>query len=167
MPTLNPNLLQQLHDIHLPPALTLWPLAPGWYLAAMILLLGLAGTVWGGYSWWQKNKIKREALNLLKQYEKTYLSNVVDMNRDHHISAALNELLKRVALAYFPREQVAHLHGKNWLLFLNETSKNLNFLTQEDALLICPYQPNCKRDLYPLFDVCRQWIMQREKPCLS
>ena len=157
------DLLQQLHDIHLPAALGRWPLAPGWLvLLGLLSLLLILGVVWG-LRWFRRGKVKREALRVLAQYEKTYYA-----ERDTQTtSAALNELLKRVALAYFPREQVAQLHGKEWLVFLQETSKKLDFLTEGEAFLYAPYQPNHPRDLRPLFHLVRSWIVQRERPCLS
>lgn len=162
---MNPDqdLLQQLHDIHLPAALGRWPLAPGWVaLLGIMLLLLIVGVVWG-WRWVRRGKVKREALRVLALYEKTYYA---EMNTQTS-SAALNELLKRVALAYFPREQVAQLYGKEWLVFLQETSKKLDFLTEGEAFLYAPYQLNQARDLRPLFHLVRSWIAQRERPCLS
>ena len=49
----------------------------------------------------------------------------------------MSELLKQVGLAYFRRERVADLHGRNWLIFLNARGKKLDVLPEEDALLIC------------------------------
>ena len=55
------DLLQQLHDIHLPAALGRWPLAPGWLvLLGMLLLLLILGVVWG-WRWFRRGKVKREA----------------------------------------------------------------------------------------------------------
>ena len=155
-------LLQQLHDIHVPKAIGFWPLPMGWYAVFGLLLMIFVGILVGGWRWYHRGKVKREALRLLLAYEKTYRK-----NKDAHItSAAINELLKRVALVYFPRNQVASLQGKNWLIFLNETSKKLDFFSEETSLLLCPYQKNPIQDLQPLFQLAREWIAQRRKPCL-
>lgn len=161
--TPNSDLLQQLHDIHLPTALDAWSIAPGWFiLAGLLVVLLLLGLLWG-CRWYGRGKVKREALRMLSQYEK----NDTLQTDAQTMIAALNELLKRVALAYFPREQVAPLYGQAWLDFLQATSKNVNFLAQGQDLLYGPYQPSQTRDLRPLFELVREWISQRERPCLS
>lgn len=142
-------LLQQLRPIHLPTALDIWPLAPGWYVLLGCGLLGLVSGLWWGWRIYCHGRAKRAALRML---------------RDVKTAAELAELLKRVALAYFPRERVAELHGKEWLLFLNATSKNLDFLPEERALLLCPYQAQMDCDLKPLLRLARLWIRQRGKP---
>lgn len=174
----NQNLLQELHDIHLPTAVGVWPWAPGWYVLLAVGLILLIGSIGWGWHRWQCGKIKREALKILAQYEKEYLAMLSPgKSRDEGASsivsdtqatsAALNELLKRVALAYFPREKVAALYGREWVKFLNDTSKKLDFLTEESVLLNCVYQPSQQQDLRPPFRLVRKWIEQREKPCSS
>lgn len=157
------DLLNQLHDIHMPTPVGAWPFAPGWYVLGELILTGLLlASVWG----WRRSRygrMKRSALAILAQYERTY-SPMIDTQST---SAALNELLKRVALAYFPRERVAQLYGHDWLIFLNETSHNLDFLSEEEALLVCPYHKELAKDLRPLCDLVRGWIQQRGIPCLS
>lgn len=173
------ELLQQLHDIHLPTALSTWPFAPGWYVVLGIISVMLIGSVSWAWCWYQRGKVKREALRLLLQYEKSNDNNAATI-------AAINELLKRVALAYFPRERVAALYGKDWLIFLNETSKNLSFLEEGEVLISGPYVPTSRglaagssalgipldlaaksQEVGPIFHLARQWIAQRGKPCLS
>lgn len=160
---MNPEqtLLHSLHDIHLPPAISAWPWAPGWI---GLLGLGGVGVVGGGlygWRWLRRTRVKRAALRLLAEYEQSYHNDpATPIN-----TAVLNELLKRVALAYFPREQVAALHGLAWLDFLQNTSKQLEFLTQGVALQYGPYQPNHAQDLRPLLALTKGWITQRGTPC--
>lgn len=158
-----PDLLNQLHDIHQPTALSLWPFAPGWYVVIGLVLLGLIGAIWWGWRWYRHGRVKRAALRMLSQYEKQYYQHA----NAQQTSADLNELLKRVALAYFPREQVAQLCGKDWILFLNATSQKLDFLPEEDTLLLCPYQKEQAYDLRQLLSLVCAWIQQRGVPCSS
>jgi hypothetical protein len=111
-----------LHDIVLPPTPPLWPPGDGFWVA--LLLLGLALVV--GWRWrrhWQRRNAYRVAgLGLLAQAQTVYDVSVV---------------LKRVALAAWPREQVASLHGTEWVRFLNRTCRRCRFaeddLGQPDA----------------------------------
>ena len=158
-------LLQQLHDIHLPTGLNKWLLAPGWYVVLSIVLALLLGGLFWFWRWYQSGKSKREALRLLTQYEKSNAA-------DPETIAAINELLKRVALVYFPREQVAALYGQEWLKFLHNSSKNLRFLEEGEGLIAGPYQQLTKsrlssQDMLILLRLVRRWIAQRRKPCLS
>lgn len=160
-------LLQQLHDIHLPVALSRWDLAPGWYLILGLLILMVLGGIAWTWRWYHRGKVKRAALRLLVQYEQSDKNNA-------EIIAAINELLKRVALVYFPREQVAALYGQDWLKFLQDTSRKLRFLEEGGCLISGPYQESGSTfvggkdpHLHSLFHLARGWIAQRRKPCLS
>ena len=163
-PVINPQDLSQLHDIHLPAPIGWWPLAPGWYLlAALTVLIGfsLFFMIHRAYS---NGRAKRQALRELAQFEQQYQQ---DTN-SQLASARLSELLKRVALAYYPRTQVAGLRGEAWIAFLNSTGKGLNFNSVRVQLLELPYQPIIPRsNLHLLFKLTRKWIKRRGKLCSS
>jgi hypothetical protein len=61
--------LAGLHDIIEPPAIGLWPPAPGWFLvAALVLLLGLR-MVQALWRHWRRNRYRRTALRSLRALE--------------------------------------------------------------------------------------------------
>jgi hypothetical protein len=62
----------------------------------------------------QRNAYRRAGLTLLQSANTVYDINVV---------------LKRVALAVFPREQVAALHGEHWIQFMQSTCEGEQFAT--------------------------------------
>jgi hypothetical protein len=101
--------LQNLNDIVAPPPVSWWPPAPGWYLLAVLLLAALAYLGWRWWLSWQRNRYRRAALNELRSIGEQRL-------RD------LPALLKRTALACWPREQVAALSGVEWHRFLDQTA---------------------------------------------
>lgn len=153
--------LAQLKDIHLPPPIGLWPLAPGWYVIMVLVILLFGVSLYLIYRKHQHAKAKKHALFLLVQYQKQY-------EQEHNVpetSARISELLRRVALVYYPRNEVASLHGKDWLLFLNKTSKGVDFILVKDLLLEAPFKTNETLDLNPLFKAARRWIQQRRAPC--
>lgn len=153
--------LSQLRDIHLPPPIGHWPLAPGWYFLAVLvfglLLIGLFRT-WRIY---HNGRAKREALQRLAQIRQQYQQ---DQN-SQTCSANLSILLRQVALAYYPRAQVAGLHQAAWIDFLNQ--KNLFNQEAQKALLELPYQLPQQADLNPLLHATYLWIKHRGKPCFN
>ena len=157
--------LTQLRDIHLPTPVGWWPLAPGWYgLAILVLVIVLILVFYISRSY-LNGRAKRQALCLLTNYEQQHQR----LPNSQITTARISELLKRVALVYFPREDVASLQGERWLAFLNKTGKRLDFNQVRTALLEQPYQPPQagNNDLQLLFSMARTWIGQRGAPCLN
>ncbi|KTD22740.1 Uncharacterised protein [Legionella lansingensis] len=155
------QLLKQLHDIHLPHVVGWWPLAPGWYVLLVVVVFVAAMLTYLGYRRHANLRPKKEALRLLASYEKEYMQE----KNSQLSSIKISELLRRVALVYFPRSQVAGVQGRRWLDFLNATAKGVNFDEVSDLLLELPYQSASRVDLKPLFDLARAWIKQRGIPC--
>lgn len=153
--------LAKLHDIHLPEPIGWWPLAPGWYLLLLIALIVLGLVIYLVRRSHKNKRAKRQALELLQRYELEYQK---DANSQQS-SMRVSELLRRVALAYYPREEVASLQGEAWLAFLTKTSKGIDFNVLSNYLLALPYQPAKEVDLGPLFFNARRWIKQRGIPC--
>jgi len=151
----NTNPLTSLRDIHLPPPVSFWPPAPGWtVLAAIILLIGFV-LAYFYLKRCERARAKNAALKKLQQLQQL---------QDQQLNAVfllgqLSSLLKRVALAYFPREQVAGLTGVNWLLFLNKTGDTKNFTSTAGRLLMSgPYQNKITENITPLFAYSKEWI---------
>lgn len=152
--------LATLRDIHLPDPIGWWPLAPGWYGLMLFVVALLCLVIFFGYQAYQYRMPKRQALRLLTQYQKQYVL-------DHNASLActrVSELLKRVALVYFPRSQVAGLQGDAWLHFLSQTGKKLDFFTVRCELLEAPYCSHTEiSSLSTLFGLAAHWIRQRTR----
>lgn len=111
----NTEALAQLRDIHLPGAVSFWPLAPGWWLLlGMLLAIGVAIAL---YRRARRRSLKRAALRELEGIEQSYRSNG-DIGR---LALELATLLRRVAVVRFPRRDVASLHGPGWSQFLLRT----------------------------------------------
>lgn len=157
------DVLASLKDIHLPKAISWWPLAPGWYALILLVLFAVSMLIYFLYQRHQNALAKNKALQRLQQYKKAY-------EQEHNnplASAQISELLKQVALVYYPRDEVAGLHGDEWILFLNQKSKGLNFTSLKAMLLESPFKSEEHIDLAPLFRTSRLWIKQRGKPCLN
>lgn len=154
MNTPNPA-LQQLKDIHLPRAVSMWPTAPGWIMLYFILLIFTAYCL---YKWLQRNKRLRAiryARQRLMQLRALCTNNTDNIN----IAVELSTLIRRTALYYFPRESIAGLSGTAWLEFLNRSGKTNQFTDTSGRLLIdAPYRKQNNADIAPLFALTEKWL---------
>ena len=105
--------LAKLHDYYQPPPPAWTPQTIGWYVlfgAVVALVLWVAIR---SVRAWMANRYRREALRTLAIVTPDQLSG----------------LLKRTALAAWPREKVASLNGDAWLKFLDDTAPTRSFDT--------------------------------------
>lgn len=105
-----------LRDLHLPEAISWWPLAPGWWVLIAIALVGLGFLI---RAW-----LRKRAHGAARRYALRQLDSIVqqyDENKDPvAFGADLSELLRRTMLAYAPRLDVAGLTGEAWLQWLDQ-----------------------------------------------
>lgn len=101
-----------LVDIPLPREVTLWPQTWEARFAIAVLLVAITVGLWRMMRHRYANRYRREALAELKQIERADAA---------ELPARLSLLVRRTALAAFPREQVAQLAGSAWLAFLDRT----------------------------------------------
>jgi hypothetical protein len=98
--------LSNLRDIVIPDAPPYWPPAAGFWVALGMVVVILLLVAWRLHTVRNRNAYRKAGLMLLSNAETAYDVSVV---------------LKRVALAVFPREQVASLYGDEWAAFLHKT----------------------------------------------
>ena len=110
--------LRQLSDIAQPPAIRFVPQTWGWAVLSLVVLALLAA----GLLLWRRrreaNRYRREALVELQRIE----GEMGDDAQRRAAVLALPPLVKRVALAAWPRERVASLSGTQWVEFLQHNS---------------------------------------------
>lgn len=152
---LNPN-LQQLKDIHLPPPIHMWPIAPGWIIVYLLVLFVVGYSV---YAWYRRRNDQRTINYALRQLDQ--LQTLITHNPHHiNIAAEVSILIRRTALHYFKRDSIAGLAGKEWLTFLNESGCTTQFTSTTGQFLIdAPYRKNNKTDIEPLFALTKNWLM--------
>ncbi len=153
--------LSSLHDIHMPDAIGWWPLAPGWYLLGVSVVITFLSIGLLSYRYYANGKAKRDALRALAEYQKHYHEH----KNSQWCTSQISELLKRVALVYYSRTRVASLQGEEWLVFLNTTAKKIDFSPVRRQLLELPWRPSENQQLDELFKTARIWIMRQSKPC--
>ncbi|MDH5628558.1 MAG: DUF4381 domain-containing protein [Gammaproteobacteria bacterium] len=105
------NPLDQLRDIHLPPAIDTFELAYGWWIViGLLLIAGLLAL----YQWKQRLHARRYLKPALVELE--HISKLSPKSENLQI---LSALLKRVCLLYFPKHEFAAVAGKEWFEYLN------------------------------------------------
>jgi hypothetical protein len=106
--------LKSLNDIVVPPPVSYMPQTWGWAALAVIFAVLLALGLWRWIRRWQANRYRREALAELKALSEHSMIQGGPARFDQELA----ELLKRTALAAWPRQDVAGLSGSDWAAFL-------------------------------------------------
>jgi len=146
-----------LRDIHLPDAISWWPLAIGWWLLPLIVLAG-GFAIYRFLKYKQENKkiayrnMALDELNNIQSQFKTQ-QNTIELIR------SVSALLRRISLSYLPREEIASLTGEQWIKQLNQLSSQSVF-TDETATLLAkaPYMKQSQFNPAELLELCEQWI---------
>jgi hypothetical protein len=148
-PALVPELakqLEQLKDIHLPPGISWWPPAPGWWVLAGVVVVAALAAV--GFNYVRRRTVRYRALNELN-----------NLRRDESLGAVtaaerIAVLLKRIVLQRSTTKSIGVEHGRRWV----------ERLTQEIArfLALAPYAHaeliDGSPDRSALFTAADRWI---------
>lgn len=129
------NPLEGLKDIRTPAAIESWPPAYGWWLLVLLVVIGIClFTKW---------LIKAQKVGQAKRQALQTLQNIDDSEPDY--VSQLNQLLKRVAMTYFPTQNVQAIHGSQWTDFLVKTlpsNKVKDFSGSFELMQQSLYQPH-------------------------
>jgi hypothetical protein len=161
------SLLPNLHDIILPDVVPYVPQTVGWYVLAGIILVLAA---WSGYRLYQhsvRNRYRKQAFEELARIE----DSIKEAGAGGQVRGGdldqIAVLLKRTALAAFPREKVAGLSGDIWLKFLDQSAGITGFQGPAGrTLLEAAYGAPSELDDIPesstreLIVLVRNWIKQ-------
>jgi len=140
--------LDRLHEIVLPPEVSWWPLAPGWYVVGGILLVLLLVLFHRAWKRWRANAYRRAALR--------ELASVND-------AAGIAELLRRTALAAAPRPLIAAMTGTAWLDWLTDQCPEAMPDAVREQLTAGVYARRAKQDeLRVLRDYAVHWIARHQ-----
>ncbi|GJD65694.1 DUF4381 domain-containing protein [Methylobacterium frigidaeris] len=118
----DPASLENLRDLALPPPVPLWPPAPGWSILAAGLAAASLVAGWRSWRRYRANAYRREARRQLDA-----IARRVEAGRCAGAASELAVVLKRTALAAYPRSAVASLTGPAWLGFLDRTGRTTAF----------------------------------------
>lgn len=153
--------LKSLADIALPPPVSYMPQTWGWAALAIVLLLAAAALLWIWLRRWQANRYRREALAELDALVGQGAGESGDFQQK------LAEILKRTALAAWPRETVANLSGAGWAQFLaghgppKDRTDPLAKLVDDREYAVRPMRPD---EQATLVAAVRLWIEKHHVP---
>ena len=134
--------LDNLRDIVVPEPPPSWPPAPEVWLLTVVVIAAVAVFVYQRRRQRQANAYRRAGLSLLHE-----------AGTVHEISV----ILKRVALAAFPREQVASLYGDAWGAFLSQSCGRRDFSPLIEAAPDTPADNKARR-------LAATWIRRHRIP---
>lgn len=107
------ELMAMLEPAPEPQAVSMVPATAGWFWLAVLVVAAIALLV----RWW----IARRRAGA---YRKAALAELASAGSD---PVAIAGIVRRTALAAYPRERVAQLHGEAWLNFLDESCGGRDF----------------------------------------
>lgn len=148
-----------LRDYHLPQPVSWWPPAPGWW-GLLLICLGVTGGVILLRKHWLRQEWRREGQRRLGIIESEYREH----GDGHRLARDLSVLMRRICLTRFPTEAGSHLHGKDWLKYIDSlVGKKLAgrvFFGEDlgEELLRATCDPVAEVDAVALLAACRQWL---------
>ena len=145
-----PENLPQLRDIHVPPAVSEFPLGYGWLVLLSAVLIG-----WLAYKFIRFTIVKSKKLYALRLVKNISVNNV------QKSASYISEILRRICVYKYPEALV--LSGNEWTDFLNSKSKAKLGGKTAELLVNAPYMPKNSRtynaqDLADLQNFCIKWI---------
>jgi hypothetical protein len=157
--------LGHLADVVVPPPVSWTPQTIGWWVLAGVLLLVLLWILVASARRWHANRYRRAALAELRALDARLRQRAGDTAL---IVDALPELLKRTALAAWPREKVASLSGAAWVDFLSAHAGRARSDVDRLRTLLddAEYRPVASGAAPPheLVAACRRWIEEHRVP---
>jgi len=151
------SIISMLEPLREPSPVHWWPLAPGWWILAAIVLGLLCYGLYRGWLFYRRGAPIREARQAFTRLEAATLS-------DADCAAQLAVLQRRLAISIAGRQSCAGLTGAAWAEFLNSLSK-----TQEpyfDATTAeLAYQTHVEhQDCQDALQTTRRWLGDLQRP---
>jgi hypothetical protein len=109
-----------LEPIHLGTEISWWPLAPGWIILSLSILILLSYLIWRTVRNYKRQAPKRSAITLLNKSNSDYAAH---QNTAQYIQESC-QIIKRFILTQYPRAQVAGLYGKYLTDFMVEHTQS-------------------------------------------
>jgi Domain of unknown function (DUF4381) len=160
--------VNDLADIVTPPPPSWWPQTVGWLVVGLCVLGALLWLGWRIWRHWRANRYRRAALRELGRLQAGLAADGPDRAQ---ALLALAELLKRTALAAWPRGAVAGLSGASWRDFLRASAGRAADAVPPLATLIeAEYLDRSALGHWPAQQAsdtataCRRWIAEHQAP---
>ncbi len=137
------DLLDRLIEAPEPQPVSMMPQTWGWVVVVAILLLAGVVIAVRLRRRYRANAYRRDALR--------------ELDAARHDPAAIADILRRTALAAYPRRNVAGLAGEDWLRFLDEHGPGKDF-SQGPGRLVAEAPYRTESEDPALYRVARSWV---------
>jgi hypothetical protein len=160
------TVLDQLHPLLQPEPPSWAPQTVGWGVLGVIVVAVVTWALWRAAHRWHARRFRRQALAELHHLRQQLQA----PDTCEAAARRLPELVRRLALAHAPREQVAGLQGTDWLKWLDRSLPDVPQAFSQGAgrnLVDWAYRPAADLpwdELEPLLVLLAQWIRQHQPP---
>jgi len=158
--TLSPEIASQLEglkDIYLPPAVSWWPLAYGWWIViALIPLLIITIVLIRRH---RQQSLKLAALRELKQLKGRFSADAQQEENSLQLATELSVLLHRLVLGLEDQNNQS-ISGDNWIRYLSNGKDGMDQKVAQ-LLAIAPYRHSLPADApaaQTITDAVELWI---------
>ena len=138
--------LSRLRDIVVPDAVPWWPLAPGWWVIIVLVLMAVGYLGFRAVRSFRASAYRREAMGLLELAQS---------------DAEISGLLKRTAMAAFGRDEVASLSGESWCDWLQDHGGR-EMSTEERAAVMGGIYGDSRNQVPVLKGYAAMWVREHE-----
>lgn len=155
--------LDQLADILPPDAVSIWPLAWGYWLLLVIIIALIGFSIFGTLQYRRTRKAKREALKNLGDLD----------TANEYFAHKIQVIMKTLCTHYVPMLSSSQMHGEGWKslvvsIYQGKETSSLNQVI--DSLYQSLYYPKIKNDIdfinqnEKIKDTIEEWI-KSSFPC--
>jgi hypothetical protein len=148
------ELLSQLRDIHAAPAVPWWPPAPGWWVLALLLAIGLILLGKRLVRLHRRHQRRRRLAGYVGAVE----AGIDPAASPQEFLSAINRIFKLVAIEAFPDSRCTRMQGRDWTRFLQQHLATQPGAEQLEVLASGPYQPVSRFDHGVILRLARQWV---------
>lgn len=150
-------LQEQLRDVHLPEAISWWPLSVGWWILILLILFVLGAIIFRTIQHLKHNRYRKLAARELQLHFNTWQD---DRDSSAYIHGA-NELLKRCVISFKPA--TAKLSGKAWADTLDLHANSVLSQKTKLALTESIYQAKPTIDVSAVHKELTHWIKRHQQ----
>lgn len=153
-------LLSELRDVRTVHVVSAFPLAMGWWLLIIFAIFLIFVFI---YMLYQRSLYHKSwKFNLESEIDE--ISQNIKNRSLKDIISYINEVLKRIAIHYYGRNETASLQGEDWLKWLSARDPNgFNWVKRGNILVNLPYMPENKisvhkRDVLQILRAIKPWL---------
>ncbi len=145
-----------LRGLHMPAEPGFWPLAPGWWVVMVLLLLAM---LWVAFLWYRKRQRTRQWLLIQSEIEALAERQKKEPNATALLTDA-SMLLRRYEKFHHHQDQVVSQTGRDWIDHLNACHSDNPFDPWAELLTEGIYRPEVQFDGEALLALVSHHIKQ-------